>query len=90
MEVTEIRNIAFPVDDELHREIKIQATREGITTKDYIIALVKKDLENKKQRIPHCLANVTGNSMADRSLYLKFILFRSEDLCQTKIIDGGF
>lgn len=29
-------------------EIKIQATKEGKTIKDYIVELIKKDLEQKK------------------------------------------
>ena len=48
MEVRSIKNIAFPVEDELHMAIKIQATKKGKTIKDYIIELIKKDLEEKK------------------------------------------
>ena len=48
MEVIIIKNIAFLVDDELHMELKIQATREGKTIKEYIMELIKKDLEEKK------------------------------------------
>jgi len=40
--------INFKVDDELHTKIKIQATKEGKKIKEYIIELVKKDLELKK------------------------------------------
>lgn len=47
-EVDNIKNIAFQISDELHMEIKIQATKEGKTIKDYIVELVKKDLEQKK------------------------------------------
>ena len=43
-----IKNIAFLISDELHMEIKIQATKEGKTIKDYIVELIKKDLEQKK------------------------------------------
>lgn len=48
MEVIYIKNIAFPIDDKFHTEIKLQATKEGKTIKDYIIELIKKDLEEKK------------------------------------------
>ncbi len=48
MEVMEIKNIAFPVSDELHMEIKIQAAKESKTIKDYIIELIKKDLGQKQ------------------------------------------
>ena len=48
MEVIEIKNIGFPIDDELHMKIKIQATKEGKAIKDYLIELINKDLEQKK------------------------------------------
>lgn len=44
-----IKNIAFQIDDEFHKKIKIQATEEGKTIKDYIIELIKKDLEQKNK-----------------------------------------
>lgn len=44
-----MKNIAFRLDDKLHMDIKIQATKEGKNIKDYILELVKKDLENKKK-----------------------------------------
>ena len=43
-----MKNIAFQVDDEFHTEVKIQAAKEGKTIKDYIIELIKEDLESKK------------------------------------------
>lgn len=49
MEVRNIKNIAFPISDELHMKIKIQATKESKTIKDYIIELIKKDLEQKNK-----------------------------------------
>lgn len=42
-----IKNIAFPVPEKLHMSIKLQATKEGKTIKDYIIELIEKDLEKK-------------------------------------------
>ena len=47
MEVRIIKNIAFQVDDELHKKIKIFATENNMTIKDYIIELIKRDLEKK-------------------------------------------
>ena len=32
-----MKNIAFQVEDDFHKEIKIKATQEGKTIKDYII-----------------------------------------------------
>jgi len=49
MEVIIIKNIAFPVPDDFHVEVKIQATKEGKTIKDYIIELIQKDLDRKKE-----------------------------------------
>ncbi len=49
MEVSKIKNISFQIDDEFHMEIKIQATKEHKTIKDYIIELIKSDLAQKKQ-----------------------------------------
>jgi len=44
-----IKNVAFQIDDEFHIQIKIQATKEGKSIKDYIINLIKKDLDTKKK-----------------------------------------
>lgn len=43
-----MKNIAFQVEDDFHKEIKIKATQEGKTIKDYIIELIKTDLEKSK------------------------------------------
>jgi len=48
MGVRKTKNIAFPVSDELHMEIKIEATKQGKTIKDYITELIINDLEEKK------------------------------------------
>jgi len=47
MEVIKIKNIGFPIDDELHMKVKIQATKEGKTIRDYLIELINKDLQKK-------------------------------------------
>lgn len=41
------RNIGFKVDEEFYKQIKIKIATEGITLKDYIVNLIKKDLETK-------------------------------------------
>ena len=43
-----MKNIAFTVSDEFHKEIKLQSTKEDKKIKEYIIDLIKKDLETKK------------------------------------------
>ena len=44
----EERNIGFKVSEDFFKQIKIKIATEGITLKEYIIALIKKDLETKK------------------------------------------
>ena len=44
-----IKNIAFQIEDELHMQIKLQATKEGKSIKDYILELIKIDIEKKEQ-----------------------------------------
>ena len=41
------KTINFKVDEELYKQIKIKVATDGKTIKDYIIELVKKDLEEK-------------------------------------------
>lgn len=43
-----LKTIAFQVDDEFHKALKIKATQEGTTIKDYIIQLIKENLKNTK------------------------------------------
>lgn len=43
-----MKSIAFKVDDELHKRIKLRATIEDKQIKEYIIELIKKDLEDKE------------------------------------------
>ena len=42
------RNIGFKVDEEFYKKIKIKIAQEGITLKDYVVKLIKHDLEEKK------------------------------------------
>ena len=39
--------INFKVDEELYKRIKVKVALEGKTLKDYIIELIKNDLETK-------------------------------------------
>ena len=43
------RNIGFKIDSELYKEIKMKVVREETTIKDYILSLIKKDLEAEKK-----------------------------------------
>lgn len=39
------RTLAFRVDEEFHKELKVRLAQQGITLKSYIISLIQKDLE---------------------------------------------
>lgn len=41
--------INFKVDEELYKQIKVKVATEGKTLKDYIIDLIRKDLEKQKK-----------------------------------------
>ncbi|BBM55106.1 hypothetical protein JMUB3936_p1040 (plasmid) [Leptotrichia wadei] len=43
------KNISFKVDSELHKNIKLKATNMGIGIKEYILNLIKKDLESEEK-----------------------------------------
>jgi predicted DNA binding CopG/RHH family protein len=48
--VSKLKTITIRLDDELHKEIKVKMATEGTTIQDYIINLVKKDLEPSKSK----------------------------------------
>lgn len=39
------KTITIRVDEELHKKIKVKIANEGVTLKDYLVDLIKKDLE---------------------------------------------
>jgi predicted DNA binding CopG/RHH family protein len=39
------KTITIRITEEQHREIKVEAAKRGLTVKDYILELVRKDLE---------------------------------------------
>ena len=43
--------INFKIDSELYKKIKIKTVMEDITIKQYILALIKKDIENNEESI---------------------------------------
>nr|DAQ42331.1 MAG TPA: hypothetical protein [Caudoviricetes sp.] len=42
------RTLCLHIPVDLHREMKIKVAKEGITVKDYILHLIKKDLSKAK------------------------------------------
>lgn len=45
-----MKRLVVEVDDELHTAVKIKALMEGKPVKNYIMELMKKDLETKKEQ----------------------------------------
>ncbi len=43
--------INFKIDSELYKKIKIKTVMEDITIKQYILGLIKKDIENSEESI---------------------------------------
>jgi len=48
-EIVDEKTITIRVPDDLHKQIKMEATKMGITIKDYLLALVEKDLKREKK-----------------------------------------
>ena len=49
MEVIKIeRTLAFRIDEEFHRELKIKLAERGITLKSYVLGLIEKDLRDQQ------------------------------------------
>lgn len=44
------KNIVLRVEPEFHQEVKLYVTANNTTLQDYIVGLIKKDLEQKKQK----------------------------------------
>ncbi len=42
------KTITIRITEDQHREIKVEAAQRGMSVKDYILELVRKDLEQKK------------------------------------------
>ena len=48
------KTINFKVDESLYRDVKVKTAFEGRTIKDYIIELIKADLEkDEEMRLSH-------------------------------------
>lgn len=44
------KNIILRVDPDFHRQIKLYVTMNNTTLQDYIVGLIKKDLEQKMNK----------------------------------------
>lgn len=43
-----IKNVSFELDEATHLELKIKCAKMGITIKEYVAELVKKDVKEQK------------------------------------------
>ena len=50
MKEEKVRNIVLRVDNDFHKKIKMYVTQEETTLQDYIVGLIKKDLDKKQRR----------------------------------------
>ena len=44
------KTITMRIDDKLHTEIKVKATQKGMSIKNYILELVRKDLQSDEKK----------------------------------------
>lgn len=44
----EERTLAFRIDEEFHRDLKVMLAEKGITLKAYVLGLIKNDLYSQK------------------------------------------
>lgn len=45
------KNIVLRVDPDFHRQVKLYVTMNNTTLQDYIVGLIKKDMEQHKQKV---------------------------------------
>jgi predicted HicB family RNase H-like nuclease len=49
MRISDVRTISFRVDEDFHTAVKMQAVKEKKTLQNYIIEVLKKDMEEKQK-----------------------------------------
>lgn len=42
------KTINFKIDEELYKQVKVKIAQQGMTLKDYMIQLIKNNLESKE------------------------------------------
>lgn len=45
-----MKRLVVEMENNFHTAIKIEALKQGVPVKDYVTALIKKDLETKKEQ----------------------------------------
>lgn len=44
------KSVPIRMEEELHKKVKIKAVMENQTIQDYVLSLIKKDLENEETK----------------------------------------
>lgn len=50
-EVVVLKSFTLRMEDDLHKTVKLKAVETGIPMQEYIINLIKKDLEDEKNKV---------------------------------------
>ena len=45
------RTLAFRIDEDFHKELKVKLAERGITLKSYVLGLIEKDLRNTEREV---------------------------------------
>lgn len=59
------RTIAFRIDEDLHKQIKMRLIETNKTLKDYVIDLIKADLEHKSDSTAEAIKTKTVSEDAE-------------------------
>ena len=73
------RTLAFRVDEDLHRTLKIKLASEGVTLKDYVIGLIKSDLYLQERPIPVDELKVYAEDIHRKSCQILEMIARQPD-----------
>lgn len=68
------KTIAFAVDEELHKEIKLRIAESGQFLKGYIINLIRDDLKNAKKKAREANKEFTIEDAIEKEEELREIL----------------
>lgn len=49
MEVKKIKNIGFPIDNDLYVKLKIECLKENVSLKEFLTQLIKKEIEKREE-----------------------------------------
>ncbi len=51
MEVIKIKNIGFPIDDELYTRLKIICLKKNVTLKQFLTSLIESEVEKQEKEL---------------------------------------